>query len=460
MLVTISVALFFIAMLALGWFARGNVDTIEDFVVAGRRLPLTLAVPTVLATWFGAGTLLVAADEVHARGLSGAALDPIGAGLCLLIAGALLARPLWRMKLTTLPDFFLRVFGPRAERWAGVLQVPGYLGWVAAQYTALALILTNASGVPLSIMVAVVALVGLIYTLLGGMWAVTWTDAAQMVLLVIGLLVMFAIMLVELGDGASFAGFARLVREVPRDRLALVAPGEAAAFTTALLAGSLGNVPSQDLTQRMFAARSETVAQRACLISGGLYLTLGMIPVLLALGAGLLVPEAPSEGILAALAAAILHPAVAWIFSLTVAAAVLSSIDSGILAPATVLARNVLVPFGMTESVRLHRICVAIVAVAALVIAYLGEDTYALLEASYEIGMVTLLVPLVLGVYWPRGPSACLAAMLVGTAIWGAHMLLGVDGLLGTGFPMGLGATLAALAAYAATPRSSPPDSG
>ena len=179
-----------------------------------------------------------------------------------------------------------------------------------------------------------------------------------------------------------------------------------------------------------------------------------MIPVVLALGAGVLVPDAPSEGVLAALAAAILHPAVAWIFSLTVAAAVLSSIDSGILAPATVLARNVLVPIGLSESVRLHRVCVAIIAVAALVVAYLGEDTYAILEASYEIGMVTVLVPLVLGVYWPRGPNACLASMLVGTAIWGAHMLLGLDGLFATALPMGLGATLFALATYAVVPRS------
>lgn len=451
MSVILTVALFFLAMLALGWFARGKVDNVEDFVVAGRRLPLALAVPTLLATWFGAGTLLVAADEVHARGLTGAALDPIGAGFCLLIAGAVLARPLWRMKLVTLPDFFARVYGPRAERWAGVLQIPGYLGWVAAQYTALAAIIASASGLPLAPLVALVALVGLVYTLLGGMWAVTLTDAIQMALLALGLLVMLAIMLAELGGGALAAGASRLLAQTPSERLALVPPGGLAAFSTALLAGSLGNIPSQDLTQRMFAARSERVAARACMISGALYLSLGMIPVVLALGAGILVPAAPSEGILAALAAAILHPTVAWIFTLTVAAAVLSSIDSGILAPASVLARNVLVPLGLSESLRLHRVCVALIALGALVIAYVGEDTYAILEASYEIGMVTLLVPLVLGVYRPRSGRACLAAMAVGTTIWAVHMVLGLDGLGGTELPVGLAATLAALVAYLVT---------
>lgn len=441
MAVLIATISFFVVMLALGYFARGKIDTVEDFVVAGRRLPLTLAVPTVLATWFGAGTLLVAADEVHARGLSGAVLDPIGAGLCLLLAGPLLARPLWRMRLTTLPDLFARVHGPRAEWWAGVLQVPSYLGWVAAQYCALATLLASASGLPLGPLLAAVAGVGVLYTLLGGMWAVSWTDAIQMALLTLGLLLMFALLLAKLG------GFAWL-GELPRERLTLLGPGEAGAFTAALLAGSLGNMPSQDLAQRMFSAASEEVAYRACMISGLLYLSLGMIPVVLALGAGVLVPEAGSEGVLASLAELLFHPALAWIFSLTVAAAVLSSIDSGILAPASVLARNVLAPLGFAESLALHRSCVVIVGSLALVLAYLGEDTFSLLEASYELGMVTLLVPLVLGLYLPRGPRACLGAMTVGTTLWTAHMILGVEGLFGTALPMGLGATLAALAAY------------
>ena len=46
----------------------------EDYVVAGRRLPLSLASATLLATWFGAGTLLAVADEVLRRPPDGAAV--------------------------------------------------------------------------------------------------------------------------------------------------------------------------------------------------------------------------------------------------------------------------------------------------------------------------------------------------------------------------------------------------
>jgi len=126
-----------ILLFGLAFWVRGRIATSEDYLVAGRRLGVPLAATTLFATWFGAGTLLVATDEVRAEGLRAAALDPIGAGLCLLLAGAFFAAPLWRMKLLTLVDFYRVRFGPRAETLGALLMVPGYFGWIAAQFVAL-----------------------------------------------------------------------------------------------------------------------------------------------------------------------------------------------------------------------------------------------------------------------------------------------------------------------------------
>ena len=108
--------LYLVMMYWIGWVAQRKVHDQEDFLVAGRKLPLSLAWMTLLATWFGAGTLLTAADEVREGGLQRAALDPFGAGACLLIAGLLVAGPMWRMKLLTVPDFFSRRYGA-APSW-------------------------------------------------------------------------------------------------------------------------------------------------------------------------------------------------------------------------------------------------------------------------------------------------------------------------------------------------------
>lgn len=106
-----ALATYTLLLFAVAVWSRGRIRDSEDYLVAGRRLPFGLATATLFATWFGAGTLLASADEVRRSGLRAAALDPWGAGVCLLLAGAFLARPLWRLKLLTVPDFFRRRFG-------------------------------------------------------------------------------------------------------------------------------------------------------------------------------------------------------------------------------------------------------------------------------------------------------------------------------------------------------------
>ncbi|MCA9687439.1 MAG: hypothetical protein KC457_35080, partial [Myxococcales bacterium] len=269
--------------------------------------PLLLAFPTLLATWFGAGTLLTATDEVRAGGLRMAALEPVGAGLCLILAGLLLAPKLWRMKLLTLGDFYAQRFGPRAERWSAVLMVPSYFGWIAAQYVALAGMLEISFGLPPAAGLCLVAAVGIGYTLLGGMWSVTVTDALQIALVILGLLMLGWTVLgqLDLAGGSPFVGLDRLWREMPADKRVFVpseSAGELVAWLGVLAVGALGNLPGQELAQRMFAAKDERTAVWACHLSGIGYLSVGLIPLAIGLAADLLVPGAPERSTLTTLA--------------------------------------------------------------------------------------------------------------------------------------------------------------
>lgn len=447
--VGVALALYVAVMLGLGVLARSRVSTVEDYVLAGRRLGLCLATPTLLATWFGAGTLLAATDEVRSEGLKAAALDPLGAGVCLLLAGTWIARPLWQMKLLTLPDFYRRRYGPRAEIAASVLMVPGYFGWIAAQFVALSLILELYLGVPQSLGLPMVAVFGVVYTLLGGMWAVTLTDAVQIALVAVGLVVIGGAMLLDLGGGEMVLGWSRLLAEVPAEKQVWIPEGEMLAWTGLFAAGALGNLPGQDLTQRLFAARSEQVAVSACYLAGVLYLSLGMIPLMIGLGADILLPASLGEGILPALAGHLLHPGVAVLFVVTLVSAVLSTIDSAILAPATVIAHNLWHRGQQPDGFRAYQVSVVLVAVCALGLAFTGESAYSMLETAYELGMVGLLVPLLGGIWFTGGGErTALSAMGVGGGAWFAHILVGAEGLFGTVLPIGLGATMIAIVVF------------
>ena len=99
----ISLAVYLIILFSISlWLRRqGKVESIEGFLVAGRRMPLGLTTATLIATWFGAGSLLAVSDEVYQSGLSVLSLEPFGTGACLVLAGLYFARPLWRKKLLT-----------------------------------------------------------------------------------------------------------------------------------------------------------------------------------------------------------------------------------------------------------------------------------------------------------------------------------------------------------------------
>lgn len=440
-----AVAGYLVIIFAMAWWAQGRVDTPEDYVVAGRRLGLWLSTGTLLATWFGAGTLMTAADEVRARGVEAATLDPVGAGLCLILAGLVFAGPLWREKLVTLPELFERRFGRAERRLGAALMIPTYLGWVAAQFAALAGLIELFFGLPFAWALVAVAAVGIAYTTLGGMWAVALTDALQIGLTIVGLVGIAWAVAAHLGDGDAARGVTETWARTPPELRGLLPQqrGAVAGWLSVLAAGALGNLASQDLFQRVFAARSARVARAACLISGAAYLVLGLIPIALGLaGRSLFGPDGSST--IPALAGLFLHPAAAVGFVVTLLSVVLSTIDSALLAPAAVTVRDLWGGASSADAeLRAMRLGVVSLGLASLALAFIGESAYALLESGYELGMVALLVPLCLAVFWPGvGRAAALASMLLGTAVWTVHLAVGLEGFAGVeAIPVGLACT-------------------
>lgn len=206
----------------------------------------------------------------------------------------------------------------------------------------------------------------------------------------------------------------------PAERLTFIQTDSFASFVTwfgVLCAGALGNIPSQDVMQRVFSARSVKVARIACFSAGTLYLTLGLVPILMGLAGHMLFEEGTAT--LPKLAALFLHPALAVVFVVTLMSTVLSTIDSALLAPATVLSRNVLahIPrFSQIDPLRLTRVSLAIVAACATGLAYWGES----------------------------------ASMLSGTLVWLLHAILGWESFFNLSelLPVGLNCIALSFVAY------------
>ena len=144
------------------------------------------------------------------------------------------------------------------------------------------------------------------------------------------------------------------------------------------------------------------------------------------LASTLVLPEDGTLTVMPALAHAVLNPAMAVVFTVTIISAVLSTIDSAILSPASVLAQNVFARYSNIGLLRLNRLAVLLVATCALGLAYVGENAYALLEAAYALTLVGLLTPMLFALYTqPRSGLPAMASMLVGSGVWLVHFAAG-----------------------------------
>lgn len=413
-------------ILALSIFAGRRVRSEEDYLIAGRRLPLSLAWATLMATWFGAATVLGAAEAAREEGVRGTLLDPFASGGALIIAGLFFAKPLWEMRLLTISDFYGRTYGPKSEVVASLITVPGYFGWVAAQYKALGGLQQAFFGIDPTWGIVLAASVVLIYTVVGGMWSVTLTDSLQIVIALATLVILAWTAFSHLGGGGPADGVARLWNETSPDMLTfLPEPGLAAGLVWLATVGSglFGNIPGQDLMQRVFASKDARTAVRACLLAGALYVAFGLLPVGLGLASKLLVPESNGADILGILAQEYLTPTLTVVFVVALVSIIVSTCTSAVLSPAAVLGHNLLsrLPGLKDRGLLVDRSSVLIVTLCSVAVAYSDNTIIELLELSLSIVLVSLFVPLVMGLYGSRkrrSERAALLAMIFGCAVW------------------------------------------
>ncbi|MCC6507835.1 MAG: sodium:solute symporter family protein [Pirellulaceae bacterium] len=436
---TITLMIYMLTMYVIGYVASRRVSNVDDYVLAGRSLSLGLTTVTMVATWFGAESLMTTTDEVAANGWRGALLDPIGISLCLVLTGLFIAAPMWRLNVLTIPDFFRMRYGKLSEVLCSLVLVPSYFGWIAAQYVALATILSQLYGGSTSWWIILVALAGTGYSLMGGMWSITLTDTLQLGLILLGRLVRGYQILNTIGDGSLVMALTQLRTQPPPSFWRLTDPETYAAdllsAVSILAIGSLGNLPVQDLMQRVFSARSPRVACWACYLAAAGYLTMGMLPILAGLAAVSLLKTVPEEGVLILIASRILSPALLIIFLLAIVSAVLSTMVSAVMAPAAVLAHNLIQPGLRAKSsaegseragLRLQRWCVVGITCASVALALSGRGAFELVQSAYAMSLVGMFVPFVVGIYiYPLPGAAANASVVVGILCWLVHVICG-----------------------------------
>jgi Na+/proline symporter len=463
-----SVVLYLVITIAIGLWGAKLVHNSKDYLVAGRRLPLYMSAATVFATWFGAETVLSVSATFTRDGLGGIVADPFGSTFCLLFVAAFFARAFYRMDLLTIGDFYHKRYNKTVEVATSVAICISYLGWTAAQLTALGLTFSVLSGGALSLETGIYlsAVIVLGYTIWGGMWSVALTDLFQSVVILIGLTAV-AWLVGDMAGGTSKV----IAAAFEAGKFQFWPAGgskEWLWFLAAWVTMAIGSIPQQDVFQRVTSAKDEKTAIAGCLTGGLVYFAFAFVPIFIAYSALLIEPgyaklfaNEDAREIQRILPQLILERTPLWtqvVFFGALLSAILSTASGALMAPTALFTENVIRPFaprmGDKQFLLLLRVVLVIFTLGALLFGLNSKSTmYEMVQNAYKVTLVSCVVPLAAGIYWKRAttPGAVLS-VVCGLFSWGVAELVAGDATMPPQF-VGLAFSLCGMVLGSLVPR-------
>jgi solute:Na+ symporter, SSS family len=399
-------------VLAIGFAWRRRAGRSEEsYFVADRSLNTFWGFLGLASLTTGGSTTIALAALVSAHGIAGLWLDLAGA-IGLLALGLFLARRIRREAVVTLPEIIGRYYGAQARLAAAILVLVSEVVWFALLIEATQAVLTPAFGLsPVPAIVASTA-VFVLYTSLGGQFAVARTDLLQyglMVLAIPGVALVFAL---ERG------GLARL-------------PPEALRFPTSptfrwtdvagmLVLVGLPHLVGSDVYSKLLSCRDEETARRSALLASVSKVVFGLSVAAVALAARGVLPGSGAETLPRAVIAFV-PPPLASLVLVALVATMQTSADIVLLSAAAVTARDILPP--------LIRRPVPVAAARGLPVLYgalglavalaLDRDVLETLKLGYSIFAAGLILPVLaalLGGAVAPPAGGAIAAMFAGGA--------------------------------------------
>jgi solute:Na+ symporter, SSS family len=454
-MIIVGLTLYVIMIMLIGVKSGNKINSVDDYFVAGRKFSYYLAIPTIVANWFGAGSCMGVASIVYSHGFSGSISDPLGCALALFVAAFFYVGKLRKKNYVTIADLIRDTYGVKAEVFSSFLMIPFNLGVLAAQLVALGYIFSLFLGFSSLTGVVLGGLTVLVYTSIGGMWTVTVTDFIQFLIVVGGLLFLLPVTLNEVPDLGAFWELFKTegITLLPHNQ---VDQGWLMYMGKWFLTG-LGAIMGQDLLQRIFSCKSERVAVVSTFTSGGIYLCLGMLPLSLGLVGRILLPELDQpELLIPALAKTYLSPFLVNLFAIGLLLAIMSTADSYLLAGTAIIANNVVSRYlGSSKRalvyIRLINLgCVT----AALFLGLSMSRIFDLMVHSGALLLVAIFVPVTTALYFPKAAAeAAWTSMFTGLAAWLCYIACHFQELLANHgqvlYPAVIVGALASLAGYA-----------
>lgn len=258
-----GVLTYIIVMVTVGlWYTKKGVRTLEDFLIAGRRLGAIIAGGTMVATWFGSGTVVGGPTSLaYTYGLGPAILfmlmPPIGIAILYLISERI--RSVYKY---TVPEIMEVKLGAEGRAIAAIIIALAHIGIVSYQFTGMGYILNVTTGISTELGTIIGLLIITILAISGGLVSVAYTDA------ITAFLMLFALVIGVMNAYAYVGGFEGVVDKVPPTHLTITGGMSIPALVSTCLPLLMLLLGEMNMWQRVAAAKTSKAAK------GGLFMWL------------------------------------------------------------------------------------------------------------------------------------------------------------------------------------------
>ena len=432
MIVITVCIIYFVMMVLIGVIAARRIRATSDYLVAGRKLNVTMTAITLAAVQIGVGIVLSSATNGYNDGVWPGMYYAFGCGGGLIIAGLVTTKKLREQEGYVPLDYFAQRYGEsRGIRlWAWISNVPSLLGIFIAQLLAAGGIL---SGFGLSFRTGVVltAVVILIYCTIGGMWGVVLTDVVQTAIIAVGVPILAVAILIKYAGAGGDIGAIFSTPFIPQ--------GMGTRFVYLVLPFFLSISVSYDAYSRIQSAKNVRTARLGCIIGGILVIVIGALCSMIGVAARTLFPGV-TDGIFTIATTGVLPPVLAGLVIAAILAAAMSSANCVILSMGASFARDFYNKFlhpeveNLDELPKSKLISQATVLLGSLVGIFFAFHMTDILDAMIIFNypyMGSLLIPLLGGLLWKGATrKGAFAAAISGGIVGVVSFLFGIPGPL------------------------------
>ena len=431
--VLVGIFIYFFAIVFVGFLLRKKNKGAEDFLVGGRSFGVFFNTGTLVACWLGGSIVIGIPGTLYACGIWSSEaqwgiLPSIGGAGCLIIAGAFYMRKLWQLKLLSLGDFYYRRFGRNAGIISTILMALTFTLWIAVQIVAFAKVGESLIGLSLNTWIIISMTVICAYTILGGLWAVCFTDIIQVIIVTLSLFILTPVAIYLIGGWDVF------VETAPVDKLNFMPSGD---FTpqnllpwlAAWIMIGLGSIASPDLMQRAFSAKTPRTARRSAYCAAAIYLFIIGIVIVLTFATIQMVNmgvvdqtiiENDPELMVPMVFVQIMPKPLVIVFIGAVLAASMSAAATANIALAGVIAKNLIKDIFMPDMssqglMQTSRVVILGVGAISAYTCIALPSAYLLMTLGFDLILSCLFIPLTLGLYWNKANGyGAIAGLLSG----------------------------------------------